>query len=145
MKRKSLLLWCVSALAFLLGFTSCIDEDNAFCIGEWAVEKVEYYTADIYGNPIEGTIEENTYDVAADRGIHFVFEEGGGGAIVYKDDNMVTLFSYEYDTYDNLLYMTLQGDDVPLCLEVDRYGASRWSYKNIMEANKVEKTYLVKM
>ena len=122
MKRKTLLLLSLCALLVLLGFTSCIDEGSAFCVGEWAVEKVEYYTADIYGNPIEGSVDETFFVVGNDRGIHFIFEEGGGGSIVDYDDNMVTLFGYEYDSYDNLLYLTLQGDNIPLCLEVDRYG-----------------------
>ncbi len=96
MKKIALSVICVVAALFL---SSCGKEDYQKFVGTWGVEKIVYesYNTDFAGEPIEGTVETETYkfdpNIETD-GIQMVFRADKTGEL---RDNAIDTLYFLYD------------------------------------------------
>ena len=96
MKKIALSVICVVAALFL---SSCGKEDYQKFVGTWGVEKIVYesYNTDFAGEPIEGTVETETYkfdpNIEKD-GIQMVFRADKTGEL---RDNAIDTLYFVYD------------------------------------------------
>ena len=101
MKKIALSVICVVA-AFLL--SSCGKEEYQRFVGTWGVEKIVYesYNTDYAGEPIEGSIETETYMFDPNKvedGIQMVFKADKTGEL---HDNAIDTIYYVFDDNDSI-------------------------------------------
>ena len=133
MKKLTLI---AALLMTMLAFTSCGKDENETVsyksfVGTWGVEKIIYenYNTDYAGNPIQGSMETETYvydPTDIDNGIQLVFKKDKTGEMrdndidslpkvvdgdtIYiqcSDTTLVYPFTYSYDKDEAILYMNM--------------------------------------
>ncbi len=128
MKKLTLI---AALLMTMLAFTSCGKDDYRMFVGTWGVEKIIYenYNTDYAGNPIQGSMETETYvydPTDIDNGIQLVFKKDKTGEMrdndidslprvvdgdtIYiqcSDTTLVYPFTYSYDKDEAILYMNM--------------------------------------
>lgn len=128
-----------------LALTSCIDTGNSLLIGAWGVERIEYYTCDIAGNPIPSTMEAYEFSPGASDGITMTFRANNTGQLEDRstDFPVVTSFTYRYDAREQMVFMNKGSES--FVLYVEELGANTFSYLNEYENHKIERTFLKRL
>ena len=155
MKTKNVII--IALLVFLVGFASCkkdhdIPTGKTFApeigaevfIGDWGVERIEYYSIDVQGNPIESTLEVLTYDPNdIDNGIQLIFREDKSGELRDYSTDSITIkhYTYSYDEDNSTLYMNMEQVHTYM-MKVSNLSSKSFIYENEYRENYMEKAYL---
>ena len=161
-----------TALTMVLGWTSCGKKDYMAFVGTWGVERIDYYTIDFYGQPIESTIATYNFTPGdADNGIDLIFHDDRTGEMhdrsrdtlyipVYDDENniidttilacpdttLITKFTYSYHDDDATLYMNMQTDrPFTYNMKIELLTDDSFIYVNQYDKDLVEKAWLVRI
>ena len=135
-------------------FASCSKKDYKTFVGTWGVEKIIYesYNTDYLGNPIQGSMETNTYEYDpedVDHGIQLIFKKDKSGEmrdndvdslpivngndttyIQCSDTTLVTKFTYSYDEDESILFMNLPSLAITYMLKISDLTDDSFKYEN---------------
>lgn len=101
---KKLTLLAALAITALL-FTSCHKTDYKTFVGNWGIEKIEYYNIDFNGNPIAASMVTHNFDPNdTNNGIQLVFRENKTGEMRDSAIDTVWLYNEETQEYDSYIY-----------------------------------------
>lgn len=141
MKKSLPILLLIIAVAL----SSCIDTGDNPLIGTWGVSRIEYYTADIVGNPIPSTLETYNYTPDASNGIKMVFKADNTGVLDDRSGETPSIerFTYRYNAREQELYM--KTDKESFTLYIEDISANAFTYLNEYENHKMERTYLKRL
>ncbi|MGP1447864.1 MAG: hypothetical protein ACTTKO_10155 [Candidatus Limimorpha sp.] len=128
-----------------MAFSACTGTGDNPLIGTWGVTRIEYYTADITGNPIPSTIETFDYTPGASNGIKMTFRADNTGQLEDRSGTSpsVERFTYRYDAREQELYM--DKDNESFILYIAELSVNTFTYLNEFESHKMERTYLKRL
>ncbi len=166
MKRIAFCTLCALAA---MTFSSCVkDEAYKSFVGAWGVERIEYYSLDYAGQPIEASME--SYDLIPgdpDNGIELIFRDDKSGEmrdssqdtlwldwnestqtfetiIVCPDTTLVESFAYSFDEPSSVLIMSMKGSKI-FKMEISDLTENSFVYVNEYEEDNIEKAYLKRL
>lgn len=157
----------VIAMTLLLGVVSCGKNEASKLVGIWGVERIEYYIADYYGQPIETAFSSLEYTPGDyDNGIELVFMENKKGewrdhdvdtiyvqvsidpitydTIVNPDTTLITSFTYSVDE-DIPAVFVKTGKMETYMLEIEQLDDNTFIYKNEYGENIVERAIMKRL
>jgi hypothetical protein len=128
-------------------------------VGNWGVERIDYYNTDCYGNPIPNTIETLYFTPGdSDNGIEMVFREDRTGEmrdsskdslyvdgvfVLCPDTTVVTPYTYSYSENDSILYMEVQSlHPVNYQMSIPLMTEDYYIFVNEYSPSYIEKAYL---
>ncbi len=128
-----------------MAFSACTGTGDNPLIGTWGVTRIEYYTADITGNPIPSTIETFDYTPGASNGIKMTFRADNTGQLEDRSGTSpsVERFTYRYDAREQELYM--DKDNESFILYIAELSVNTFTYLNEFGSHKMERTYLKRL
>lgn len=157
----------VIAMTLILGVVSCKKNEASKIVGVWGVERIEYYIADYYGQPIENTFSSSEYTPGdLDNGIELVFMENKKGewrdhdvdtifeqisidpvaydTIINPDTTLITPFSYSVDEDIPAVYVKTNKMETYM-LEIEQLDDNTFIYRNEYGENIVERAIMKRL
>lgn len=157
----------VIAMTLLLGVVSCKKNAASKIVGIWGVERIEYYIADYYGQPIESAFSSLEYTPGdLDNGIELVFRDNNKGewrdhdvdtildqisidpvaydTIVNPDTTLITSFTYSVDEDIPAVFVKTSKMDTYM-LEIEQLDDNTFIYKNEYGENIVERAIMKRL
>lgn len=154
----------IAIMAFAFGMISCGKSEVDKLVGRWGLERLEYYTIDYYGQPIESTIESEDFIPGdMENGIEIVFYSNKHGqwidrdrdtfifqvsinpvaydTIINPDTVLVTDFTYSYDKDLSALYIRTS-DAETFQMDIELLNDNTFIYVNEFKQHEVERAVM---